>query len=291
MTAEGRKGRHEYVPTEHERFVTGVISAFNPQFFARTAGMGLETRLPIFIFGLPRSGTTLVEQILGCHSCVFGGGELRLVRQTFDSIPSRMGRSDRPLGCIPELDGPAIRSIADAHRRELRGISGAEANRASDKMPDNYLYLGLLATLFPMATFIHCRRNPRNVALSCWMTDFRALFWANEPIHIGTRFQQYLRIMDHWRTVLPAAIHEVDYEDTVNDVGRVAQRLVAACGLPWEPRCADPHRSERPVRTASLIQVRQPVHRKSLGRSRNYETELADLFAALPQSGDRTAHD
>jgi hypothetical protein len=155
-------------------------------------------------------------------------------------------------------------------------------------MPDNYLYLGLLATLFPTATFIHCRRDLRDVALSCWMTDFRSLFWANDPMHIGTRFQQYLRIMDHWRTVLPIKIHEVDYEETVVDVERVARRLVANCGLPWEPRCADPHRSERPVRTASLIQVRQPVHRKSVGRWRNYQIELADLFAALPSSGEAT---
>jgi tetratricopeptide (TPR) repeat protein len=284
LTLAGRKGPHEYIPAEHEWFVTSMIDVFNPRFIASTAGMGLDNRLPVFIFGLPRSGTTLVEQILACHSCVFAGGELRLVRQLFESIPSLMGRSARPLHCIPDLDGPAIRGLAEAHLRELRNLAGAQPARATDKMPDNYLYLGLLATLFPKATFIHCRRDFRDVALSCWMTDFRSLFWANDPTHIGTRFQQYLRIMDHWQSVLGVTIHEVRYEETVVDLQRVARDLVAACGLPWESRCADPHRHERPVRTASLIQVRQPVHAKSVGRWKNYESELADLFAALPRA-------
>ncbi len=154
-------------------------------------------------------------------------------------------------------------------------------------MPDNYLYLGLLATLFPQATFIHCRRDLRDVALSCWMTDFRSLYWASDPNHIGALFRQYLRIMDHWRSVLPVKIHDVDYEETVNDLETVARRLVAACGLPWEPRCLQPHRNERPVRTASLTQVREPVHKKSVARWTKYETALADLFAALPRNVEK----
>jgi len=286
LTVEARKGRRNYLPTEHERFVTGLIDAFNPSFLARIAGQGLDTRLPVFIFGLPRSGTTLIEQVLACHSCVFGGGELRLGRESFESIPAQLERKDRPLECVPDLDGPAIRRIAETHLRELRALAGPEAQLASDKMPDNYLYLGLLATLFPKATFIHCRRDLRDVALSCWMTDFRSLYWASDPIHIGTRFQQYLRIMEHWRKVLPVKIHEVDYEKTVDDLESVARRLGAACGLPWEPRCLEPHRNTRPVRTASLTQVRQPVYKNSVARWTNYETALADLFAALPQSGE-----
>ncbi len=164
LTVEARKGRRKNLPAEHERFVTGLIDAFHPAFFARTAGQGLDTRLPVFIFGLPRSGTTLIEQILACHSCVFGGGELRLGRESFESISTQVGRTDPPLECVPDLDGPMIRTIAETHRRALRALAGPEAERASDKMPDNYLYLGLLATLFPKATFIHCRRDLRDVA-------------------------------------------------------------------------------------------------------------------------------
>jgi len=289
LTVENRRGRRKYGPAEHERFVTGLIDAFTPAFFARTAGHGWDTQRPVFIFGLPRSGTTLIEQILACHSCVFAGGEFGLGHQLFDSIPAVVGRNDRPLACAPDLDGAAIRRIAETHLRQLRPLRGSDAQRATDKMPDNYLYLGLLAALLPKATFIHCRRDLRDVALSCWMTDFRSLFWANDPIHIATRFQEFLRIMDHWRAVLPVEIHEVDYEETVADLERVARQLVAACGLSWEPRCLEPHRNQRPVRTASLTQVRQPVYQRSVGRWKNYESPLADLFAALPPSGQKSA--
>ena len=136
-------------------------------------------------------------------------------------------------------------------------------------MTDNYLYLGLLAILFPNATFIHSRRDLRDVAVSCWITSFRGIRWTNDPQHMAHRFQQYLRLMDHWRTVLPAPIHEVDYEETVDDLEGVARRLVAACGLDWEPACLDFHRTERPVRTSSLVpgppadlqKVRRPLEK------------------------------
>ena len=143
-------------------------------------------------------------------------------------------------------------------------------------MPDNYLYLGLLAVLFPQAVFIHCRRDLRDVAVSCWMTDFRSIRWANHPDHIATRFQQYRRLMDHWREVLPVPIHHVDYEETVTDLESVARRLIAACGLDWEPACLEFHRTERPVRTASVSQVRQPVYQRSVARWKNYEGALGE---------------
>ena len=148
-------------------------------------------------------------------------------------------------------------------------------------MPDNYLYLGLLAALFPDAVFIHCRRDLRDVAVSCWMTDFRSILWANDPEHIASRFRQYRRLMEHWRAVLPARIHEFDYEETVSDLEGASRRLLAVCGLEWEPACLEFHRTRRPVRTASVVQVRQPVYKQSVGRWRNYEHNLADLFAAL----------
>ena len=149
-------------------------------------------------------------------------------------------------------------------------------------MPDNYMYLGLLATVFPRAVFIHCRRDLRDVALSCWMTDFHSMVWPSDQANIAARFRQYRRLMDHWKTVLPVPIHEVDYEATVSDIEGTARRLVAACGLTWEPACLAFHRTQRPIRTASLIQVRKPVYKSSIGRWKNYETELAELFASLP---------
>ena len=153
-------------------------------------------------------------------------------------------------------------------------------------MPDNYIYLGLLAAMFPRAVFIHCRRNLRDVAVSCWTTDFRPenIPWASDPNYMGSRFEQYLRLMEHWRGVLPAPIHEVNYEDTVADLEGVARDLLAACGLDYEPACLEFHRTRRRVKTASIGQVRQPIYSRSVARWRNYESELDFLFRALPNT-------
>jgi len=148
-------------------------------------------------------------------------------------------------------------------------------------MPDNYLFLGLLASLFPRAKFIHCRRDLRDVAVSCWMTNFREIRWTNDQQQIASRFLEYQRIMEHWRKVLPVPLLEVDYEETVADLEGVARKLVAWCGLAWEPACLEFHQAKRPVRTASNVQVRQPVYRTSVGRWTRYEHALASLFAAL----------
>ncbi len=283
LTRELSRGRREYVPAEHERFVDGLVQAFDKDLFTRTAGAGLDSRRPVFIFGLPRTGTTLIEQVLASHPRIHGAGELRLARQALDVIPEILGRCEAPLECIEHL-GADLRPLAERHLEALRKLDSGRAERVVDKMPDNYLYLGLLAAMFPNAVFIHCRRDLRDVAVSCWMTDFRSIRWANDPDHIASRFVQYRRLMDHWQAVLPVTIHEVYYEDTVTDLGGVTRRLLKACGQEWDPACLEFHRTQRPVRTASVSQVRQPVYRRSLARWKHYENELAELFAALPVS-------
>jgi tetratricopeptide (TPR) repeat protein len=277
------KKRQAYQPADHERFVTSVIAAFGPELFTRLAGCGSPSRRPVYVLGLPRSGTTLIEQVLSSHSQVHGAGELLLGRRDFEAIPGLLDRTgELPIACLddPRI-GTVLREIAERHDARLAELGGPAA-RVTDKMPDNYMYIGLLAILFPNAAFIHCRRNLRDVAVSCWMTNFRSIRWANDPEHIGRRFSQYLRLMDHWRAVLPGRVCEVAYEEAVDHLETVARRVVAACGLDWEPSCLDYYNNRRPVRTASLTQVRQPVYRKSLARWRNYEQSLAQLFAALP---------
>jgi len=278
-----------YLPAEHERLVSALIAAFDPSFFARLAGAGRGTRRPVFIVGLPRSGTTLIEQILASHSQFHGAGELALAQQAFKAVPDLLDRALPPLACVADLSALATRELALWYEERLRELDGGKAARIIDKMPDNYIHLGLLATLFPNSVLIHCRRDLRDVAVSCWMTGFRSVRWACDTRHIASRFQQYNRVMNHWRTVLPAPIHVVDYEETVADPEGVARRLLAACGMGWEPACLDFHRSPRPVRTASSIQVRQPVYRSSIGRWKNYEGELAELFAALPCDPERSS--
>ena len=282
---QAKRCHRAYDTVEHEEFVSHLLTASDAGFFARTAGGGSSTGRPVFVFGLPRSGTTLIEQVLASHSRIHAAGELRLVRRSFEAIPKALGRSEWPIHCLPHLDAAAVGRLAEQHLAQLERLDEGTAERVVDKMPDNYLYLGLIVAMFPGAVLIHCRRDLRDTAVSCWMTNFRSIRWANDPEHLISRFVQYRRVMEHWRTVLPVTIHDVDYAETVTDLEGVARRLVAACGLEWEPACLEFHRTNRPVRTASLSQVRQPIYQHAVGRWKNYEHALADLFARLSAYG------
>ncbi len=291
LNMERERRARGYTPPLHVQYVDGVINGFTPAFFERAAGGGSDDIRLVFVFGLPRSGTTLVEQILASHSRVLGAGELKLVRQSFDAIPTVLESPGSAIEGIKELDAIAVERLAAQHLARLeRLVENRPAARIVDKMPDNYIYLGLIAAMFPRAVFIHCRRDLRDVALSTWLTDFRPenIPWASEPTYIGSRFEQYLRLLDHWRSVMPAKIHEVNYEETVADLEGAARRLTEACGLEFEPRCLDFHRTERRVKTASLGQVRQPIYTHSVGRWRNYVPELDDLFRAIPAAAPCT---
>jgi hypothetical protein len=256
-----------------------MMASCTSAFFERVRCFGLDSERPIFIVGLPRSGTTLTEQILASHSQVFGAGELRLARDDCEALAS----SENPaLDALARLDQATARRIGERHLGRLEELSAGRP-RVVDKMPDNYLYLGLLAVLFPKAKFIHCRRDLRDTAVSCWMTNFRSIRWANDPEHIVTRFHDYQRLMQHWREVLPVQMLDVDYEETVADAEGAARRLVEWCGLKWEPACVRFHEGTRPVRTASVAQVRRPIYQKSVARWRNYQSTMAPLFAALVQ--------
>jgi tetratricopeptide (TPR) repeat protein len=283
------KQNRGYNPAEHIRFVDRLIEGFTPELFDRLSGAGHETQQPVFVFGMPRSGTTLVEQVLASHTRVHGAGELRLARQMLDAIPGVVGQDD---GLLPRLTALDARGLHELGRRHQAGLHellervrpGFAPYRIVDKMPDNYLYLGLLALVFPRATLIHVRRDPRDVALSCWMTNFRSIRWANDSEHLSGRIHEHGRLTEYWKTVLPVPVHEVSYERLVDDFEDEARRLLTACGLDWEPACLQFHQTSRPVRTASLTQVRQPLYRKAVARWKNYETLLADLFARLPSN-------
>ncbi len=277
-SSEWAKRGQSYDPLAHREHVDQLCSTFTPAYFERTRGMGSESHRPIFIVGLPRSGTTLTEQILAAHSQVFGAGELRFGHDDFGALSEEVDAS--PLEVLERLDGATVERVAARHLERLRELD-ADSPRIADKLPDNYLYLGLLATLFPRARFIHCRRDLRDVAVSCWMTNFRQIRWASDQEHIASRFGEYRRIMEHWRKVLPVKVLEVDYEETVADLEGVARRLVSFCGLDWEPACLDFHKANRPVRTASVAQVRQPIYTRSVARWRNYEPALGTLFERL----------
>jgi tetratricopeptide (TPR) repeat protein len=285
-----RKRGDTYDPDRHSQFVSEMLETCTPAFFERLRGLGSDSERPIFIVGLPRSGTTLIEQILASHSQVYGAGELRFAREDFESLttvmksyqpetPAKEG-SDPAMAYLARIDRDAIQTVAQRHLERLHELNST-ALRVADKMPDNYMYLGMLAVLFPKAKFIHSRRDLRDIAVSCWMTNFRQIRWANDPDHIASRFQNYQRLMDHWRETLPVPLLHIDYEETVADLESVARRLVSWCGLEWEPACLEFHQTERPVRTASVTQVRQPIYTRSVARWKHYEPALASLFRKL----------
>jgi hypothetical protein len=291
---ERRQQGRTYDPALHVRFVDRLIAGFNPELFTRLGAAGDKTKQPVFVFGMPRSGTTLVEQVLASHSRVHGAGELCLARDSFDAIPNLLGRGDDGvLDCLPALQPEHVPQLSRRHLDELNALVRGRAepepgqpDRIVDKMPDNYLYVGLLALLFPRATFIHVRRDPRDIAVSCWMTNFRSIRWADDPNCLAERIREHRRLSSHWQAVLPVPMHEVVYEELIDEFETEARRLVAACGLEWEPACLQFHETKRSVRTASVTQVRQPLYRKSLARWKNYEPHLADLFARLPAAED-----
>jgi tetratricopeptide (TPR) repeat protein len=280
------KGQH-HDPAEHSRSVDRLIARYTPALFERLQGAGDPSRLPVFVFGLPRSGTSLVEQVLAGHPQVHAAGELRLAFGMLKSLQASSDAAGEAHAALDRVGAAEVQQLAQRYLHALRAIVGRDrpgftAQRVVDKMPENYLLLGFPAVLFPHATFIHVRRDLRDVAVSCWATNFHVLRWTNDPEHIAARFGDYRRLMAHWQGVLPVPVHEVVYERLVDDFEAEARRLVAACGLDWDPACSTFAQTRRPVRTASGGQVRQPLYRKALARWKHYEGPLASLFARLP---------
>ena len=275
-----RRGQ-QYDPDMHDEFVDRLIEIYTPAYFERVRGSGINSDRPVFIIGLPRSGTTLTEQILASHPNVFGAGELGWAGSTFAKLPQIMSSNAPDWQCAGHLDGSLIKELASQFLNRLSALEPT-AHRVVDKMPDNYLYVGLISTLFPQARIIHCRRDLRDTAVSCWMTNFRQIRWANDQKHIAARFRAYLRLMNHWKRALPTPILDVDYEETVLDVEGTARRLVSWIGLDWDQACVAFYEHQRPVRTASVTQVRQPIYGSSVARWKNYEFALSQLFTALP---------
>lgn len=183
-----------------------------------------------------------------------------------------------------DLTPAIVRETAQEVLNELAKRNGGRP-RITDKMPDNYLYVGFIATLFPQATIIHCRRDVRDVAVSCWLVGFQSIRWASDQEHLARRIGDYRRLMAHRRRVLSGRMVKIDYETTVTDLETTARQIVDAAGLAWDPACLAFHENKRPIRTASLAQVRQPIYTRSVGRWKHYETALKDLFHALEDLG------
>ena len=234
---------------------------------------------PVFIVGMPRSGTSLVEQILASHSRVFGAGEL--ADMGLLALSTASGSSEYP-ETVRSLTPEQVERLAAVYRRRLDSLAPA-ARRVTDKMWQNFEFLGFAALLFPRSRVIHCVRDPMDTALSCFFHHFHGngMPFAYDLQNLGAYYLQYRRIMTHWRSVLDLPILEVSYERLVGDPETGIRELVAFAGLDWEPACLRFFETERVVRTASFDQVRQPIYRSSVGRARRYARWLEPLERAL----------
>ena len=255
-------------------WIAKLIARYTPGYFDLHGGLGTSDEKPVFIIGMPRSGTTLVEQILSSHPLVAAGGEMRFWLQRGPAW-----EDSGPDG----LSSPAINGLADDYRAELLRIA-PDASRVTNKMPHNFMWIGLIHLVFPRARIIHCRRHPVDTCLSIYFTYFaRRQTFASDRSNLVFEYRQYQRLLEHWRSVLPSdCFLDVDYEALVADRDAWTRRLVDFCGLDWDDACLQHERNRRAVATASLWQARQPVYRSSVARWRSYEPWLGELRQLLP---------
>ena len=286
------------------RTMDRMHAAFDAEWFASRPPAFEPDPTPVFVVGMPRSGTTLVEQCLAAHPAVHGAGELgAIIRLTAEAAAQSGARVD-PLGtgvvsaknatgsgagssypeCVLTLGSARLAALGKRYVAHLRSHS-REAARVTDKLPGNYLHLGFIATILPGATIIHCRRDPLDNAVSLYFTDFMVGHdYSNDLRSIGRVICGMRALMAHWDAVLGDRILTVDYEALVAQPEPLTRAMVAHAGLAWDDACLRPHEVARPVQTASVWQVRQPVYRHSAGRARHYSRFLAPLREALGET-------
>jgi tetratricopeptide (TPR) repeat protein len=258
-----------------------IKALFAPELIREKSGHGHPSNIPIFIVGMPRSGSTLVEQILATHSEVFGAGERADLSRVVEGACRSNGRK-LPLSEMLQSITPTQLNDLGAHYVASIRSSAPTAKHIADKMPSNFKLAGLISLALPNARIIHTRRNPIDTCWSCFTHLFKSLVWSNDLGEIGRYYRAYSDLMEHWHKVLPqGTILDVQYEDVVADFEPQARRIIAYCGLEWDERCLAFHETKRPIRTASAVQVRQPIYHSSVGRGRAYESWLEPLLQAL----------
>jgi len=278
---ELRRQRESYDPVQTTVLHDQLIEVFDREFLMQHEGAGHPDSAPIFIIGLPRSGSTLIEQILASHSRVEGTHELPELSKVARS--TARGRSDRlsyPL-TVRDLDAAAVRELGQRYL-ELTRRHRTGTERFTDKMPNNFPHVGFLSLILPNAKVINAKRHPLDSCVGC----FKQLFGRGQPFtydlyEIGEYYLEYERVMTHWHSVLPGRVLDVQYEDLVADTESQVRRLLEFCELPWEEACLAFHENPRAVRTASSEQVRQPVYATALHRWRIYEPHLDPLIDVL----------
>ena len=267
--------RHD--PQQMTRLVDRITVSYDQQWLTQSRTQTLHSERPVFIVGMPRSGTTLAEQILASHPAVFGAGELPFWN---DVSPGYEPSTLEGTGSASRLSG-----LAGEYLRQLADLS-TDALRVVDKMPTNYLNLGLIHAALPNARIVHMRRNPIDTCLSIFFQNFSISHaYANDLEDLAQYYTEYLRVMAHWHATLPeGTILDVSYEALVDDPEASSRKMLEFVGLSWDPRCLDFHRTDRTVITPSKWQVRQKISKSSAGRWRNYESFVGPLLRLMPRT-------
>jgi tetratricopeptide (TPR) repeat protein len=275
----------KYDPVQTEVMHDAIIEVFDSKLLQEKSGAGNPDPSPIFIIGLPRSGSTLIEQILASHSMVEGTSELPYVGRVATSLNRNRADGINYPEAVRELEADHLQALGQQYL-ELAAMHRTEGKpRFIDKMPNNFPAVGFLELVLPNAKIIDARRHPLDACLSCYRQLFaKGQTFTYDLIDIGEYFLEYERMMDHWHSVLPGKVITVQYEELVGNFDRQVRQLLAHCELPFEETCLRFYETERPVRTASSEQVRQPIHSRSIGFWKNYEDKLAELREVLAPS-------
>lgn len=263
--------------------VDRIITAFSAERMGSLAGQGHPDAQPVFVLGMPRSGTSLVEQIIAVHPDAYGYGELKEISTLARQMPTRCGSIQRWPEAIEAVDGRVLREAASAYLEVLNHRHPqAPDKRSVDKAPLNFFHVGLIALLFPQARILWCLRDPRDVCVSIYGENFALeQAFATDLADLGFYYREHLRLMRHWQAVLGKRIAVCRYEAMIEDPEQGARGVIAAAGLPWDDVCLRFHEQDRPVLTPSRWQVRQPIYTSASGRWKRYENWLAPLLDAL----------
>jgi tetratricopeptide (TPR) repeat protein len=269
-----------YDPAAFKNTVDRLIEHWTRDAIAALPRPAEPSDKPVFVLGMPRSGTSLVEQVLSCHRDVFAEGELDDLTKIVWGL---CGEKAEPFGVMHEPNVLTADAVEASAKRYLDRITAhaPSASRITDKEPFNFLHIGLISALFPGARIIHCRRSPADTCLSAYFTHFANFPFPTELADLGAYYNQYLRLMEHWKTAVDVPILDVVYEDVVADLETQSRRIIEHVGLDWDEACLRFHESRRVTFTPSNEQVRQPIYTSSIGRYRNYDRHLGPLLDAL----------
>jgi len=269
-----------YDAKENSQTVDRLIKVYSKRFFQGKRQFGSASQLPVFIVGMPRSGSTLVEQILSSHALVHGAGELEAIIAAHVSIALQLKYANPPPECMSLIDRKMAEEYSARYLQELV-LHCPTAKHITDKLPGNFLRIGFIKTLFPKARIIHCQRNPLDSCISIFFHYFMGLKWSFELTELGQYYSDYQRLMSHWQNLFPGEIFTVQYEELVMDQERVSKQLIDYLDLEWDEKCIDFHNNERVVMTPSNIQVRQPMYRDSMNKWKPYKKHLQPLIEVL----------